>query len=1852
MSRRDIVEQERQRRLAEKKQQKEQELAEKRLNKANYNKAKTGANKDLINEDFKQIDNLWEDKITTKSGEVRSRRKQGLSKGEAARKNAITSHIADRYGLTEKEVDKLYNIHEKQQNIERQAQAATKSPLNKAVSTYAASVGDTLLSGVEGVVGNIIDKYNYSQGEDVTADDPTHYFANAKKAKKDAIRDTIKSDAGKTAYDLGTMGLEIGANIGAGALTGGGAWVPSLLGAGQESDRSMVESLERGADVNNAFNAAMARGVTQAALNKIGFREGAVNGVGDVVKNVLGNMVTEGAANAAQEGLSYLTDNYFLGNKSTGNEVLKQSLRDTYNDPNMTQEEKIAQALMARNDYYKQNALAAAGQGALFGGLMSAVNNIPRLKANADIPPEGSSPEAVISDATRQAEQATQEIETARQQIPETPVNNVPNPNDLKASNIPTRDIPPTNDVPPTGNVPPNGGIKNYDIPETDKTRESDVFTNTLRNADIVTEEMYNNDPIFRELAEYAVHNNEQTFDAALNNVKNDGAALLNEYINGSRKINNDLDVDQSMILLTSLTRRLEDLGDAAPESLIAQRNLLASRLRRAGTQYGQTIQAFAKYNNTADGAIINGERILADFVNDAKTTNQQMVDANERLAESLLGDYDTIKNDQARPKGNEKIGTSNRLDKALRQMGYDGSMDAEPKPPKTHEQHRAEVANSIKKELGSVAEQLNETDYEYLTSLVENKVPVDIITDEIEHRLNHGNWYTIDESTPVKKATSGKLANILKNMGDESRKGINKLKPDADITYPAKSHATIADEVTNTLAKEAAGLGLDTPTDIEFITTMIEEKVPNWQIEDEINHRLMTGEWYTLDESIEEPKPINKKLKNALDSLVNTEERPVKPKPTLDEIRNEVRNTLDYEPGKFDYTDGDVEYIANLINEGATKQELADALNTKMLTGKFGISEETQRLVNQDFEEANHFDPNSKQAVEARNRAYQRIANEVVIGDASPLEKFDAYRYIAMLGNLKTMDRNYIGNKSFGALTGISNNLSALLEAGTDNLAKKLGGEGIQRTKAILNPVQDAELIKAAKADGDAYRYNILKGEKYEKMSQQDRIKAQKSVFKSKAMQTVEKGVEKGISDYGSVKSKYGTSLAGYMKANGLDKSAFDADNTYRGLLELSRKQDLTPAEKAQLEELKPIHEAMEKARDYASGQAEYATFHEDNAVAQLLTKHSRDWRNSDNPIAKMFGYMIEGNVPFKKTPANIVRSEYDFSPFSLATFLKKAYKLAWENTGKRKGNLADTYTKKNKLTGENKTVNKTTTAEVFDALSKTLTGSGLTALGYWMYNKGIIHSSKKGEKYQDDLEGKQNYSLAIDTPWGEHTITVDWLVPAAFPILLGAEIAKIKERHALSDQKVYENFDDVMSTVNTLLDPMLETTMMQGVKNTFEAAANDIKYDENGAVGGILGSMTTNMLLGYASQGIPTVSGQIARTVDPLRRSTDTATDQSFLGGMEKQGRKMMNKIPGLSMLNNEYRDAYGRTQQNSPFNNVAANFLYQTLSPAYIEKVNETDADTMAREVYNAKDANGVPMLNDKVFPTWKGKMTYEGHKLDPDEMNVYRKESGEAQYNIRTELAHNELFNQLDAEKQNEILTNVNTVVNKVGLEAAGYPQSGKEFEVYQQSGAEGLANYYIEGKLLNQLGLKNSEENRTLLETKGIGAVKEKIGLSADAPISQKETSASQTVSEETPSNQVQRLTPNQLEEQYGVSGENAIYAYNKGVTGEELSVLRDMELYPGKKGDYRDYADLHASIPKIVATPEDYKKLYADVNSYNPKTKGVGQKDLLNYLNANDPKYWQDLVGVWFRSKDDKKTLIRNNDGMYEIIER
>lgn len=349
----------------------------------------------------------------------------------------------------------------------------------------------------------------------------------------------------------------------------------------------------------------------------------------------------------------------------------------------------------------------------------------------------------------------------------------------------------------------------------------------------------------------------------------------------------------------------------------------------------------------------------------------------------------------------------------------------------------------------------------------------------------------------------------------------------------------------------------------------------------------------------------------------------------------------------------------------------------------------------------------------DARTEAMKEIYRD--IGRQMPsrfIDKWNAWRYLSMLGNPRTHVRNIVGNVGFVPAVTVKN----VIGAGVESAANAVSGGKVGRTKAILT-TKDAGLIKAAWSDYANIREQALGSGKYnDNVNVRQEIEEGRTVFKLKPLEAMRKfnGTALDAEDAWFSKPHYAAALAQFCKANGIT-----AEQVSGG-------------------------KGIEAAREYAIREAQKATYRDTNAFSQMISDLGR--YRGDNKMKRLGSTLAEGILPFRKTPANILVRGVEYSPIG---FLKS---ISYDLVQVQKGNMQAT--------------------EMIDRAAAGLTGTGLMMLGLYMAKEGILRGSggddEKKKKF-DELQGHQEYALEL--PNGT-SITLDWLAPEALPFFVGANL------------------------------------------------------------------------------------------------------------------------------------------------------------------------------------------------------------------------------------------------------------------------------------------------------------------------------------------------------------------------------------------------------------------------------------------------------------------------------------------------
>ena len=745
----------------------------------------------------------------------------------------------------------------------------------------------------------------------------------------------------------------------------------------------------------------------------------------------------------------------------------------------------------------------------------------------------------------------------------------------------------------------------------------------------------------------------------------------------------------------------------------------------------------------------------------------------------------------------------------------------------------------------------------------------------------------------------------------------------------------------------------------------------------------------------------------------------------------------------------------------------------------KFGVqpltAEQCQQILDL-AERAEQLPVNSRERVLLESEAATIAARNL---SGSFRDAWDVWRYTSILFNARTNEKNIGGNVSMG----LNARAKDVVLAAMEWMINKVAPGSVERTTAIVTPfTEDGRALLAASAnDADLNSYRQLSGTS-ERMNLARDMQRHREAFRSLApsdsnnivtkflsgldhlaarssalleapdyegtfgvleglrginknmdaaidwiLDSAESATNKGVLGVAGLKNNYAWSLAQYLKANGADASIFDA----------------TDAQSLDL---------LDRARAHAIQQALINTYHAESKTAAAVSKFKADLRGSDNFARRVLGDIVEGLLPFVKTPINVAKQSVQYSPLGFVSTAAEGVKVA-------------------RGTGD---VNL-----MLDHAAASVTGSALFALGGILAEKGLLTAGiSDDEKDKANLEGRQEYSLQlVDNDGKLHSYTIDWANAAAIPMFAGAEYSKLTASDGAS-------LNSVVSASQQVLEPLLEMSFLQGLNNTLES----LRYSKDPYVYGI----AKQSLSSYATQGIPTLVGQVARSVDPVRRSTYSGTTgiESDIG---YTANKIRNKIPFLSETGQPYIDAFGDTEEN-PGGNFVGRLAYNMFSPGYYS---ETTDDPVQLGLLDLANRTG----NDEVIPelaakklSWtvdKKKHTYQ---LSPQEYTDFATQQGQ----LRKDMAEAVLDSRYTEEQQVELIPELYSTAGKIAAldivpDYSVGTEEQKRIDIYNQYGIDGLMNWIAYRKYAStdgKTGINQSEARAWLNDSDMSEAMKD------------------------------------------------------------------------------------------------------------------------------------------------------------------
>ena len=575
-------------------------------------------------------------------------------------------------------------------------------------------------------------------------------------------------------------------------------------------------------------------------------------------------------------------------------------------------------------------------------------------------------------------------------------------------------------------------------------------------------------------------------------------------------------------------------------------------------------------------------------------------------------------------------------------------------------------------------------------------------------------------------------------------------------------------------------------------------------------------------------------------------------------------------------------------------------------------------------------------------------------IADQMPVtleDKWNAWRYLAMLGNLRTHIRNMVGNAVFVPAVTYKNIIGAVSESVADRAARMTGRtDGIERTKSLRATIPTQKTRNArtfARNDYKLQKDVVAGGGKY---NPTDQVREKQKIFRNRALEWARTRNDKALETEDRLFQRvhYTNALASYMVAN-----------------------NLTPEDMTTPDGHETAH--LARARRYATAEAQRATYRDASKLATNLNELS-----AQHKVAHL---IIEGLVPFKKTPVNIVKRAVEYSPIGLLdTATRGARDL-------RRGSI--------------------TASQYIDRLSAGMVGSQIVALGVWAAASGIVRASGSGDDDRDGYDeytlGYQDYAIQI----GDNSYTIDWMAPAVMPFMTGAELYRMEQL----EQGDGISVATLLDSLSLISEPLVSLSMMDGLQNTLtQIAQSDNK----------IASIATSATGQYVSQAVPTFVGQLARIGQRNAKTTYIDPDSWIPTFAQKILYKSRNKIPAIPQpvidaapdsmatllkwynshctiaAGTDLLDSWGRATSNG---SVPYRVFANMVSPGYYSRIQKTSTDEELLRLYD-KTGNAalLPGLPDKRLSLANGTAIV----LSADQYTQLKREIGVNSYNLLTKM----------------------------------------------------------------------------------------------------------------------------------------------------------------------------------------------------------------------------------------------------------
>lgn len=396
----------------------------------------------------------------------------------------------------------------------------------------------------------------------------------------------------------------------------------------------------------------------------------------------------------------------------------------------------------------------------------------------------------------------------------------------------------------------------------------------------------------------------------------------------------------------------------------------------------------------------------------------------------------------------------------------------------------------------------------------------------------------------------------------------------------------------------------------------------------------------------------------------------------------------------------------------------------------------------------------------------------------------------------------------------------------------------------------------------------------------------------------------------------------------------------------------------------LNNVTEPTEAMVQIAVDEALSRTWQDENRMTKLVS----GIKKAANQIS-IAGYgMGDVLIKFTKTPANLTKAIYDFSPAAIATIAPDAVRL-----GKAIKNGTATPSMQKKFVSN---------------FGKMAAGTMLYVIFAALYAAGHIKGSSDEDKdvaaFEKYIQGIPEYSIKIGGKW----FSYDWAQP------IGAVPAIIAD-YMESREEGSGAIDSVINAFKAGGEVLFNQSFMTSFKTLFSAES----FSE-----GLL-----DIILGEVTVPVPTVFSQLANVLDEKRRVAYDGTSE-FKSALNRA----LIKIPGIRNMLEADIDVLGREVDNSQKSWFNAFF-----NPANVYTDTSTDVTDHAYEIYQSTgDVGAIPAK-----APYSVKLQGKNIKLDDAQRAQYQKAMGESASDLIEILLENDVYRAMNDEEKLAVLKQV-------------------------------------------------------------------------------------------------------------------------------------------------------------------------------------------------------------------------------------